>query len=68
MTYLHEWLSLERAGKRADLPSVSWKELVQNIPTLSNAIFRKRPFKETVSKDGFVLVVSSGVSVKFAQS
>jgi hypothetical protein len=43
-TYLHEWLSLERAGKRADLPSVSWKELVQNIPTLSNAQLRTHQF------------------------
>ncbi len=38
----------------------------QCAPT--SLIFRKRPFKETVSRDGFVSVVSSGVSVKFAQS
>ncbi len=32
----------------------------QCAPT--SLIFRKRPFNETVSRDGFVLVVSSGVS------
>jgi hypothetical protein len=36
--YLQEWLSLERVGKRADLPSASWKELVQNIPTLHERV------------------------------